>query len=166
MQWGLPPDTPLMIDRSLTKVFQQVFDAVDEWQRDPKRDLRDLPKFANRLPNLEDIVVDGRSVLGVYSASTVETGANVVDEQDLEDLLIAAERTALEHRLDLMNARAQLYDAWRQIKVTANALKGVLQRRPDQPVHHAADHHQPVRLHRARPSSSRWCSTPNCRWCG
>ena len=25
-----------------------------------------------------------------------------------------------------MNARAQLYDAWRQIRVTANALKGVL----------------------------------------
>ena len=31
----------------------------------------------------------------------------------------------MEHRLDLMNARAQLYDAWRQIKVQANALQGV-----------------------------------------
>ncbi len=28
--------------------------------------------------------------------------------------------------MDLMNNRAQLYDAWRQIRVTANALKGVL----------------------------------------
>ena len=33
---------------------------------------------------------------------------------------------ALENRLDLMNARAQLYDTWRQIRVSANALKGVL----------------------------------------
>ena len=28
--------------------------------------------------------------------------------------------------MDLMNNRAKLYDAWRQIRVTANALKGVL----------------------------------------
>ena len=48
------------------------------------------------------------------------------NEEGLEDLLQAAVRIALEYRLDLMNARAQLYDAWRQIRVTANALKGVL----------------------------------------
>ena len=48
------------------------------------------------------------------------------DEDGLEDLLQAAVRIALEYRLDLMNDRAQLYDAWRQIRVTANALKGVL----------------------------------------
>ena len=30
------------------------------------------------------------------------------------------------NRLDLMNARAQLYDTWRQIRVSANALKGIL----------------------------------------
>ena len=39
--------------------------------------------------------------------------------------MLAAERTALEHRLDLMNSRAQLYDSWRAIKVAANALQGV-----------------------------------------
>ena len=32
----------------------------------------------------------------------------------------------MEYRMDLMNARASLYDVWRQIRVTANALKGVL----------------------------------------
>ena len=47
------------------------------------------------------------------------------DEDGLEDLLQAAVRVALEYRMDLMNARAQLYDAWRQIRVTANTLKGV-----------------------------------------
>ena len=40
--------------------------------------------------------------------------------------MLAAERIALERRLDVMNARAELYDAWRQIRVTANALRGVL----------------------------------------
>jgi Outer membrane efflux protein len=53
----------------------------------------------------------------------------------LEDLdLLTAEvelaqqeavRFALSHRWDLMNARAQLVDAWRQVRVTANALMAV-----------------------------------------
>ncbi len=118
MQMGLPPDTPLMPDRSLTRRFKEVYEAVDEWQRNPRRDLGELPSFAERLPKLIDVVLDGRSVLGVYS-----DGNN--DEEKLEDTLLAGERLAIEHRLDLMNVRAQLYDSWRQIKVNANALQGV-----------------------------------------
>ncbi len=34
-------------------------------------------------------------------------------------------KTALENRLDLMNQKAQLVDAWRQLAVAANALQGV-----------------------------------------
>ncbi|HMB02191.1 MAG TPA: hypothetical protein VKP69_00450 [Isosphaeraceae bacterium] len=126
MQMGLPPDTPLILDRGLTRRFKQVFDAIDEWQRDPRRDLSDLPKFAARLPDLEDIVIDGRSALAVYPKPQLEGSIPAADEDKLEDLLLAAERVALEHRLDLMNARAQLYDTWRTIRVTANALRGVL----------------------------------------
>lgn len=118
MQMGLPPDTPIVVDRSLTQRFKDVYAEVDEWQRNARRDLAELPKFAKKLPDLEDIVVDGRSVLGVYTE-----GAN--NEETLEETLLAAERVALEHRLDLMNQRATLYDAWRQLKVTANALQGV-----------------------------------------
>src|SRR5207253_2058212 len=71
-----------------------------------------------QLPELEDMIIDGRSVLGVYKKE-------IVDEDDLEALLVAAERVAMERRLDLMNTRAQTYDAWRQIRITANALRGV-----------------------------------------
>ena len=53
-------------------------------------------------------------------------------------------RIALEYRMDLMNDRAQLYDAWRQIRVTANALKGVLQRRHHQQRVHS-DRRPPTR---------------------
>lgn len=51
----------------------------------------------------------------------------LLDEQNekLEDLMLAGQRLALENRLDLMNTRAQLYDTWRQLAVTANALLGV-----------------------------------------
>src|SRR5262249_12680857 len=34
-------------------------------------------------------------------------------------------QAALSSRVDLMNARAQVIDAWRQLRVTANALMGV-----------------------------------------
>ncbi len=45
--------------------------------------------------------------------------------EDQEDLLISAERVALQNRLDLKNSRAELYDDWRQLAVTANGLQGV-----------------------------------------
>ncbi|MDR3636215.1 MAG: TolC family protein [Isosphaeraceae bacterium] len=118
-QMGLPPDTPMLPDRSLTIRFKRAYEALDRWGLDPNRKLEDLPKFAKMLPDLEDIVLDGRSVLAVYN------GDNPIVEEQLEDLLLAGERLVLEHRLDLMNTRAQLYDAWRQIRVTANSLKGV-----------------------------------------
>lgn len=38
----------------------------------------------------------------------------------------AAVQAALHNRLDLMNARAQVVDAWRQLRVTANSLMGVV----------------------------------------
>jgi hypothetical protein len=131
IQMGLPPDVPLILDRRLTKAFVKTFDDIDEWQRDPGRVLTDLPKIANQLPQLEDVVLDGHSVLGVfgYHQQAVKKGdvsEYVNNEDKLESLLLAAERVALEHRLDVMNTRAQLYDAWRQIRVTANALRGVL----------------------------------------
>ncbi|AMV38998.1 TolC family protein [Planctomyces sp. SH-PL62] len=121
MQMGLPTDTPLTVDLSLYQPFQDVFLEIDEWQRNPKRDLKDLPKIVAKVPQLEDVVIDGRSVLGPYRESLGES-----DESGLEDILQAGVRTALEYRLDMMNNRAQLYDAWRQIRFRANALKGIL----------------------------------------
>jgi hypothetical protein len=127
LQMGLPPDTPIMPERSLVRVFKEVYDAVDEWQRNPRRELSELPRFALRLPKLPDVVLDGRSLLSVYPLNPLSLyDARSDNEDKLEDILLAAERTALEHRLDLMNARAQLYDAWRQIKVQANTLLGIL----------------------------------------
>ena len=117
IQLGMPPDTPLIIDRSRTRRFKQIFEELDKWSLSPRRELTELNVIVARLPRLENIVIDGRSLQDVFSKG---------DDQDLESLLLIAERVALENRLDLMNARAQLYDTWRQIRVSANALKGVL----------------------------------------
>jgi len=127
MQMSLPPDTPLIVDMSLAQPFYDVFNEVDDWQRKSTRKLDELPAIIAKLPELEDIDVEGRSVLAPYRnyRSTLREFLPS-NEEGLEDMLQAAVRIALEYRMDLMNARASLYDAWRQIRVTANALKGVL----------------------------------------
>lgn len=128
MQMGLPTDLPLVVDMGLYDRFRNVFGEIDEWQRNPRRDLKELPAIVNKVPDLEDVVIDGRSVLSIYKK--LEGRADGVvgdsDEAELEDILQAGVRTALEYRLDMMNNRAQLYDAWRQIRFRANALKGIL----------------------------------------
>jgi hypothetical protein len=53
------------------------------------------------------------------------TGGLDVLEVSLDDGYTAAIQNALTNRFDLMNARAIVVDAWRQIAVTANALQGV-----------------------------------------
>ena len=130
MQLGMPPDTAIVMDQSwLGKPFYDVFNAVDAWQKRSDRQLSELPGIIGKIPQLQDIDIDGRSVLGIYRNYRASRGSGEFvpeDEDGLEDLLQAAVRVGLEYRLDLMNNRAQLYDAWRQIRVTANALKGIL----------------------------------------
>jgi hypothetical protein len=127
MQMSLPPDLPVVVDMSLAQPFYDVFSAVDDWQRRPDRSLRELPFIIAKLPELEDIDVEGRSVLAPYrNYRSTNQEFRAANEEGLEDTLQAAVRIALEYRQDLMNSRAVLYDTWRQIRVTANALKGVL----------------------------------------
>ncbi len=118
MQMGLPPDTPLMPDLELISPYRKFLRELREWSIRKDRELAELDVIVGRLPDLDeiDIRIDDRSVLDVIIKERF-------DEE--EELLSAAVRVAMENRLDLMNARAQLYDSWRQIRVTANALKGV-----------------------------------------
>ncbi len=95
MQMGLPPDTPLVIDMSLAQPFYDVFNAVDEWQRRSTRKLDELPFIIAKLPELEDIDVEGRSVLAPYRnyRSTLKEFAPE-NEEGLEDSLQAAVQIA------------------------------------------------------------------------
>jgi hypothetical protein len=123
IQLGLPPDVPMIPDLGLAQPFFDVFSSIDRWQRNPGRDLDDLPRIVGRLPELEDVIIDGRSLLNIYKGQGSRT---FTEEDQLEQVLQAGVRIALEFRLDLMNQRAALYDAWRQLRVTANALEGIL----------------------------------------
>jgi len=57
------------------------------------------------------------------SAPVVVDGVDIV-QSDPETAYEVVTRTALENRLDLMNTRAQVVDAWRQVRVFANSLMG------------------------------------------
>jgi hypothetical protein len=114
VQIGLPPDLPMILDRGLVDGFRRVFDEIDLWFMREDRQPEELPAYVAKLPALEEVFLDGRAV--------VEVGT---DSNKLEDVLLAAERIALENRFDLMNTRAALYDAWRNLAVTANGLLGV-----------------------------------------
>jgi hypothetical protein len=59
-------------------------------------------------PKLPSLCVEGRELL----------------EGDVDEAYDVASRAALINRLDLMNVRAQIVDAWRQIAIFANALLG------------------------------------------
>ena len=62
---------------------------------------------------------------------TPTVGGQDLLETTLDDAYTAGIQGALNQRLDLMNARAQVVDAWRQIKVQANSLQGVFNVRYD-----------------------------------
>ena len=169
MQLGMPPDTPIIMDLSfLGKPFyrglqrrRRLAEAVRTGSS------TSCPGSSARSPQLEDIDIDGRSVLGIYRNYRAAARANSCPRTRTawRTCLQAAVRIALEYRLDLMNTRAQLYDAWRQIRVTANALKGVLNVALTNQVYTAPT--PPTRSpSSARPSSSAWCSTPSCPWSG
>ncbi len=95
MQMGLPPDTPLVVDMSLAQPFYDVFNKVDEWQRRADRNLDELPGIIAQIPELEDIDVEGRSVLEPYRnyRSTLKEFLPE-NEEGLEDLLQSAVRIA------------------------------------------------------------------------
>ncbi len=62
---------------------------------------------------------------------SLPVGGTDVLESTLDEAYTAAIQAALTNRLDLMNARAQVVDAWRQIAVQANSLQGAFDVRYD-----------------------------------
>lgn len=74
-----------------------------------------LEKLRTEWPVFAPLTVDGVDLLKVpYDEATAKVA-----------------QTALVNRLDLMNARAQVVDSWRQVTVAANALQGVFNVRYD-----------------------------------
>lgn len=72
---GLAPDAAVVPDLADLAAFRDVFTTMDEWQRDPARKLAALPGFAERLPVLSDVILDGRPLIATVSARPDEFAA-------------------------------------------------------------------------------------------
>jgi hypothetical protein len=88
---GLSPHAPIIADPERLAPFRGMFDAIDQWQRDPRRRLEDLPRIVNRLAPLESGVLD--FVAGRPKVATV-----AADPAGLEPVLTAAESLAIKYR--------------------------------------------------------------------
>lgn len=104
------------------------------WMKEPdarKREAERLIEFraVNGLGVL--VAIQARNEkLARYKAEWVELPPIVLDDQDilripLDSAYLKVAATALNNRFDLMNARAQVVDAWRQVAIRANSLRGV-----------------------------------------
>ncbi len=88
--------------------FRDVFNSFYQLTLDARNER--LARIRQQWPRLPGAEVDGTDLI-----------ATSVDES-----YTAVIQAALTRRLDLMNARGQVVDAYRQIRVAANALQGVL----------------------------------------
>ena len=93
--------------------FRSVFEAGMLVAIQPRS--QRLDKIRDNWPVLPPVVIDGVDLVQV----------------SLDEAQGKVAQTALVNRLDLMNARAQVVDAWRQIAVRANALQGTFDVRYD-----------------------------------
>ncbi len=93
--------------------FRAVFDAGTVVAVQPRNDR--LGKIRTTFPELPSVTVDGADLMKI----------------SFDDANQVVARAALMNRLDLLNARAQVVDSWRQINVAANALQGTFDVRYD-----------------------------------
>jgi hypothetical protein len=98
--------------------------------KDPAAERQRIRQFQNVVTSWQKVLVEARDdQWAVVQASWPELPRCCVDGVDLvhdglDQAQAAAAQHALQNRLDLMNSRAQVVDAWRQLAVYANALLG------------------------------------------
>ena len=128
-------DTARLDPAALDAKTKRIEDRLDRSTQELQQSLAVLDAFETELPNLElnagrarlsGMASDlSRLLLAIsldQTATRLETA--VLPQIDLDES--AALVIAREHRLDWMNARARLVDAWRKIGFAANPLKSVL----------------------------------------
>src|SRR5207253_2113381 len=97
----------------------------------PATDRQRIRLFQGVITSWERVLVAARDEQwAILNASWPELPRSCVDGVDLINAKLdcaqeTAGRHALLNRLDLMNVRAQVVDAWRQLAIYANALLGV-----------------------------------------
>jgi hypothetical protein len=131
----LPPDPEeekqsyvQLLEKELIGYLQDVRDEVRDFDKDIAKDEAAL-REGNRAQNWKDlqalIILQKAIVTDLFILQT-RVRVNLIQLTPVTVKLDAAVAYAWTHRLDLMNEEARVVDAWRQIYVTANALKSDL----------------------------------------
>ena len=94
---GLSPKVAVILDRKPMAGFQEAFEAVATWQRQPSRNLDDLYRLTDALPDPGEVILDGKPALGAAQANP---------DQWVE-ALTKATRLALEKRGDSAQGAAE-----------------------------------------------------------
>ena len=94
-------------NRGEAVLYEETVNNFMRVMNEARKERRSLIRAA--WPSLPAVAVDGSNML----------------TDDLERAQTVAEQVALANRMELMNARAAVVDAWRQIAVQANSLLGV-----------------------------------------
>ena len=65
---GLSPQVAVILDRTPMAGFQEAFEAVATWLRQPSRHLDDLYKLTEAVPDPGEVIIDGKPALGAVQA--------------------------------------------------------------------------------------------------
>ena len=66
---GLSPQVAVILDRKTMAGFQEAFEAVATWQRQPNRHIDDLYKLTDAMPDPGELILDGKPALGAAQAN-------------------------------------------------------------------------------------------------
>lgn len=117
---GLTLRTPLVPDRREISGFREAFEAVNDWHRKESRTLNDLHQLTMRIPEIGDVVIGGKPILGAIAA----------DPSRLDDVVAGATRGARENRArSQQNAAASLADVQRELQIARRIRRLVETRR-------------------------------------
>lgn len=140
VELGLAPDLPVIPDRSPLAAFHDFSVAVRRWIADPKRELHELDMMLSRVPEPEDVPIDGRQVLDTIrnhpeqlEALLEAAAASRAAQQDGRPKAAVAEKSTLVLRkvirqfsqaaeLNQVNRRYSLLE----IRRLDNAMEGLL----------------------------------------
>jgi hypothetical protein len=100
--------------RRLSSIFRSLLDQFDSILSEARNER--IERLRQGWPALPPVCVNGVNLVSMEAT----------DPAAEEQALAVVAQAALQNRFDLMNARAQVVDAWRQIAVSANSLLGVL----------------------------------------
>lgn len=104
----MPKENPARAMREQASLYREVINLFTLVLSEAREER--LEQIQEAWPSLPPVNVNGVDIL----------------REDLDRCISLASQLALTNRLELMNARGQLVDAWRQIAVQANGLQGVL----------------------------------------